>query len=58
MTAREFRKELKALGATFAPARGSHEKVFLNGRQSIIPSGHKGDIPKGTVQAIRRQLGI
>jgi mRNA interferase HicA len=58
MTAREFKKELKALGATFAPAKGSHEKVFLNGRQSIIPSGHKGDIPKGTVQAIRKQLGI
>ena len=58
MTAREFKKELKTLGATFAPAKGSHEKVFLNGRQSIIPSGHKGDLPMRTVSAIRKQLEV
>lgn len=58
MTAKDFKRELTALGATFQKGKGSHEKVFLNGRQTTIPSGHKGDMPTGTVNAIRKQLGL
>jgi mRNA interferase HicA len=33
----EFKRWLAEQGATFRPAKGSHVKVYLNGRQSILP---------------------
>jgi mRNA interferase HicA len=57
MTSKELRRELTALGATFKPAKGSHLKVFLNGKMSIIPM-HSRDLPVGTLNAIRKQLGL
>jgi mRNA interferase HicA len=37
--------------------RGSHLKVYLNGKQSILPM-HATDLKKGTVEGIKKQLGI
>jgi len=34
---KQFRKRLALLGATFAPGKGGHLKVFLNGRRSVLP---------------------
>jgi mRNA interferase HicA len=48
---------LTSLGATFAPGKGGHLKVFLNGRRSVVPMG-SGELKKGTLEAIPRQLGI
>ena len=57
MTSKELKRELASLGATFEPAKGSHLKVALNGRHSIVPM-HNKDLPKGTLLAIRKRLGL
>jgi mRNA interferase HicA len=53
----EFKRWLVKQGATFIPAKGSHFRVYLNGRQSILPM-HQKDLPAGTVEAIKKQLGL
>lgn len=37
--------------------RGSHVKVRLNGRRTVI-SVHRGDLPKGTFGKIKKDLGL
>jgi mRNA interferase HicA len=54
---KELKRELEKLGATFEAGRGSHLKVYLNGRRSVIPM-HAGELAKGTEAAIRKQLGL
>ncbi|MCL1860822.1 MAG: type II toxin-antitoxin system HicA family toxin [Proteobacteria bacterium] len=44
-------------GATFVQGRGSHLKVFLNGRQSTLPMHGTQELGKGVEAAIKRQLG-
>lgn len=51
----DFIRELKELGAEFQEG-GKHTKVYLNGKQSVIP--RHSEIKKGTERAIRKQLGI
>ncbi len=46
-----------SLGAMFAPGKGGHLKVFLNGRRSVLPMS-SGDLKRGTAEAICKQLGI
>jgi mRNA interferase HicA len=48
---------LANLGATFKLGKGSHLKVYLNGRQTVIPM-HSKDLKPGTLAAIKRQLGL
>lgn len=48
---------MSRLGAVFAPGKGSHLKVVLNGRRSVIPM-HSGDLKPGTLHAILQQLGL
>jgi mRNA interferase HicA len=57
MTSKELKRELAALGATFKPGKGSHLHVELNGKFSVIPM-HNKDLPKGTLLAIKKQLGL
>jgi mRNA interferase HicA len=57
VTGKELKRELASLGATFKEAKGSHLKVLLNGKQSVIPM-HNKDLPIGTLKAIRKQLGL
>jgi mRNA interferase HicA len=57
VTAKEFKRLLASEGATFKPGKGSHLKVELNGKFSILPM-HNKDLPKGTMHAIRKQLGL
>jgi mRNA interferase HicA len=56
MNSKEFKRELERLGAEFQSAKGSHLKVFLNGRRSILPMHGKdlGPLEK----SIRKQLGL
>ena len=57
MKSSEFKRWLAAQGAIFEPAKGSHFKVFLNGKQSILPMHHK-ELGTGLVQSIKKQLGL
>lgn len=57
MKSREFKRWLQSQGATFEAGKGGHLKVFLNGRRSVLPM-HSGEIKTGTLQAIRKQLGL
>jgi mRNA interferase HicA len=59
MTSAELKRWLEKLGATFEPAKGGHLRVFLNGRQSIVPMhGSRKELKAGTVHAIKKQLGL
>jgi mRNA interferase HicA len=57
MNSKEFKRWLILQGATFGTKKGSHLKVYLNGRQSILPM-HTTDLKKGTVEGIKKQLGL
>jgi len=57
MKTREFKRWLTKQGAVFEPGKGGHLKVFLNGRRSVLPM-HSGEIKKGTMEAIKKQLGL
>ena len=57
MNSKEFKRWLTQQGATFQNAKGSHLKVYLNGRQSILPM-HNTELKKGTAQGIKKQLGL
>ena len=53
----EFTRWLAKKGVTFGTQKGSHLKLFFNGRQSILPM-HSRDLGKGLVEAIKKQLGL
>jgi mRNA interferase HicA len=53
----EFKRWLADQGATFESAKGSHMKVKLNGKTSFLPM-HTKDLKTGTLQGIKKQLGI
>ncbi|MGD9709197.1 MAG: type II toxin-antitoxin system HicA family toxin [Halothiobacillaceae bacterium] len=57
MKASEFKRWLAKQGATFEPGRGSHLKVYFNGRQSVLPM-HATELKTGLVEAIKKQLGL
>jgi len=56
-TSKELKRWLAKQGATFEAGKGSHVRVFLNDRQSVLPM-HSGEMKTGTVQAIKKQLGL
>jgi len=45
-------------GATFQAGKGSHLKVFLNGKESALPMHGTAELGKGLEAAIKRQLGF
>ena len=53
----EFRRWLAKQGLTFGTQKGSHLKMFLNGRQSILRV-HCKELGKGLVETIKKQLGL
>lgn len=57
MKSSEFKRWLAAQGATFTPGKGSHLKVELNGKQSVLPM-HNRELGTGLVAAIKKQLGL
>ncbi|MDR2075548.1 MAG: type II toxin-antitoxin system HicA family toxin [Desulfovibrio sp.] len=57
MNSKEFKRWLAEQGATFSSGKGSHLKVTLNGKQSVLPM-HNAELKKGTVEAIKKQLGL
>ena len=57
MKSSEFKRWLAAQGAIFTPAKGSHLRVELRGRVSILPM-HSKELGKGLVETIKKQLGL
>jgi len=57
MNSKDLKRWLMQQGATFGTIKGSHLKVYLNDKQSIIPM-HNTDLKKGTVEGIKKQLGL
>jgi mRNA interferase HicA len=54
----EFKRWLAAQGATFRPGgRGSHLKVELNGKTTVLPM-HAKDLKKGLAHSIKKDLGL
>lgn len=58
MNSNQMKKWLEQQGATFQPGKGSHLKVFLNGKQSALPMHGTAELGRGLVAAIKRQLGL
>ena len=57
MNSKEFKRWLSDNGAIFKSGKGSHLKVYLHGRQSVLPM-HNAELKTGTVEAIKKQLGL
>ena len=63
MTPDEFLRRLRRLARRRAlelveePGEGSHRKIRLGARRTVIPM-HRRDIPTGTWRAILKQLGL
>lgn len=57
MKSSEMKRWLTKLGATFAPGKGSHLHVTLNGRSTILPM-HNKDVGKGLTEQIKKDLGL
>jgi mRNA interferase HicA len=53
----EFKRWLANQGATFKAGKGSHLKVTLNGRNSVLPM-HSKELGTGLVAAVKKQLGL
>jgi predicted RNA binding protein YcfA (HicA-like mRNA interferase family) len=55
MAAADIARRLRKLGGTYREARGSHRLYRVGGCTTVVPM-HKGDIPKGTLRKIERDL--
>lgn len=53
----ELRRILARKGAVFVEGRGSHVKVRLGTRMTVLPM-HNRDMPTGTFHAVLRDLGL
>ena len=53
----EFKRWLSDQGATFKTGKGSHLKVTLNGKNSVLPM-HSKELGTGLMAAIKKQLGL
>lgn len=56
MNSRDLLRELIADGFTVVSVRGSHHKLRKGDKTVILPHPKK-DLPRGTVESIRRQAG-
>ena len=58
MNSKQMKKWLEQQGATFQQGKGSHLKVFLNGKQSVLPMHGTTELGKGLEAEIKRKLGL
>ncbi|WP_058185708.1 type II toxin-antitoxin system HicA family toxin [Terracidiphilus gabretensis] len=57
MKSSEFKRWLAKQGVIFGDQKGSHLKLYFNGKQSVVPM-HDKELGKGLVEAIKKQLGL
>jgi len=53
----EFKRWLSKQGVSFGTSNGSHLKLELNGKTSILPM-HNKELGTGLVESIKKQLGL
>ena len=60
MNCNELKRWLKKQGCIFDTARGkgSHITVKLGSKVTVIPTHGQKELPKGTIEAIKKQLGL
>jgi mRNA interferase HicA len=58
VTSAEFKRWLEQQGCTFAPGKGSHLKIRLGERSSVLPMHGKKELGSGLMNAIKKQLGL
>lgn len=58
MTSRQFKAWLARQGCTFDKGHGGHLTVRLGQQKSILPMHGKKDMPIGTVEKIKKNLGL
>jgi mRNA interferase HicA len=58
MTSSEMKRWLAKQGASFAPGKGSHLHVTLNGKITSLPMHPSKELATGTVHAIKKELGL
>ena len=59
MKTSEFKRWLEQQGATFGRhGKGSHLKVYLNGKFSILPMHKSKELGTGLVEKIKKDLGL
>ena len=56
MKSAELKRWLSQRGATFVAGKGSHLRVFLHGKKSVLPM-HSKDLGP-LADAIKKQLGL
>jgi len=54
----EFKRWLERQGAHFAPGKGSHQHVSLNGLHSVFPFHGSKEIPQPLANRIKKDLGL
>jgi mRNA interferase HicA len=57
MNSNEFKRWLLKHGVTLENGKGSHVKLSLNGRQSVLPM-HAKELKTDTVEGIKKQLDL
>ena len=58
VTSSELMRWLEQQGCSFSPAKGSHLKVRLGRRSTILPMHGKKEIGKGLETKIKKDLGL
>ena len=58
MTSLELKRWLQKQGCTFGSQQGSHLKVYLGEKQTIVPMHGKKELGTGLVNAIKKDLGL
>ena len=58
MTSSEMKRWLAKMGATFQSGKGSHFHVMLGGKISTLPMHPSKELKKGTVEGIKKDLGL
>lgn len=58
MKTSEFKRWLEKQGAAFTSGKGSHLKVELDGKFSVLPMHKSKEIGTGLVAKIKKDLGL
>lgn len=58
MKSSEFKRWLVRQGAAFTSGRGSHLKIELKGKSSVMPMHKSKEIGTGLVAKIKKDLGL
>jgi len=58
VTSAELKRWLERQGCSFEPGKGSHLKVRLGNRLTVLPMHSKKEVGKGLEQRIKKDLGL